>query len=73
MDVTANNITNVNINNFTKSLAGMEESYPSGVEVSISQVDATGDPLPSDDASPPSERYQNRKSSNVDLAESRSS
>jgi flagellar hook protein FlgE len=63
MDVTANNIANVNTNNFKKSQADMEETYPSGVKVSISQVDTPGDLLP------PSERNQNRESSNVNLAE----
>jgi flagellar hook protein FlgE len=69
MDVTANNIANCNTNNFKKSRADMEETYPSGVRVSITQVDTPGDPLPPDDALPPSERDQNQESSNVNLAE----
>lgn len=69
MDVTANNIANVNTNNFKKSRAEMEEVYPSGVKVSISQVDTPGDLLPPDEALPPEERAQNLESSNVNVAE----
>ena len=69
MDVTANNIANVNTNNFKKSRAEMEDVYPSGVKVSISRVDTPGDLLPSDDALPPDEQSQNQESSNVNLAE----
>ena len=63
MDVTANNIANVNTNNFKKSRAEMEDVYPSGVKVSISRVDTPGDLLP------PDEQSQNKESSNVNLAE----
>ena len=63
MDVTANNIANVNTNNFKKSRAEMEDVYPSGVKVSISRVDTPGDLLP------PDEQSQNQESSNVNLAE----
>jgi flagellar hook protein FlgE len=69
MDVTANNIANINTNNFKKSRAEMEDVYPSGVKVSISRVDTPGDQLPSDDALPPHEQSQNQESSNVNLAE----
>jgi flagellar hook protein FlgE len=69
MDVTANNMANVNTNNFKKSQADMEETYPSGVKVSISQVDTPGDLLPPDDALPPSERNKIQETSNVNLAE----
>ena len=63
MDVTANNIANVNTNNFKKSRAEMEDVYPSGVKVSISRVDTPGDLLP------PDKQSQNQESSNVNLAE----
>jgi len=63
MDVTANNIANVNTNNFKKSRTEMEDVYPSGVKVSISRVDTPGDLLP------PDEQSQNQESSNVNLAE----
>ena len=63
MDVTANNIANVNTNGFKKSLAEFEDVDPSGVKVSISQVDTPGDPLP------PDEKGKEQESSNVNLAE----
>ncbi|MEN6319658.1 MAG: flagellar basal body rod C-terminal domain-containing protein [Syntrophaceae bacterium] len=69
VDVTANNIANINTNNFKKSRADMEEAYPSGVKVSISQVNTPGDSLPPDEALSPSEKKQNQESSNVNLAE----
>ena len=63
MDATANNIANVNTNSFKKSRADFEDAYPSGVKVSISQVDTPGDPLP------PDEKGKEQESSNVNLAE----
>ena len=63
MDVTANNIANVNTNGFKKNRADFEDIYPSGVKVSISQVDTPGDPLP------PDEKDKEQESSNVNLAE----
>jgi flagellar basal-body rod protein FlgC len=50
MDVTANNISNVNTDDFKKSRAVLEEAYPSGVKVSISRVDTPGMPLPVDES-----------------------
>jgi flagellar basal-body rod protein FlgC len=63
MDVTANNIANVNTNSFKKSLAEFEDVYPSGVKVSISRVDTPGDALP------PDEKGKEQESSNVNLAD----
>jgi flagellar basal-body rod protein FlgC len=63
MDVTANNIANVNTNGFKKSRAEFEDVDPSGVKVSISQVDTPGDTLP------PDEKGKEQESSNVNLAE----
>jgi len=63
MDVTANNIANVNTNKFKESRAEFEDVDPSGVKVSISQVDTPGDPLP------PDEKGNSQESSNVNLAE----
>jgi flagellar hook protein FlgE len=63
MDVTANNIANVNTNGFKKSRAEFEDVDPSGVKVSISQVDTPGDALP------PDEQGKEQESSNVNLAE----
>ncbi len=69
MDVTANNMANVNTNNFKKSRVELEEAYPYGVKVSISRVDTPGDLLPPEEALPPDERAQNTESSNVNVAE----
>ena len=63
IDVTANNIANVNTNSFKKSRAELEDVYPSGVKVSISQVDTPGDALP------PDEKGKEQESSNVNLSE----
>jgi flagellar basal-body rod protein FlgC len=63
VDVTANNIANLNTNNFKKNRADIEEAYPSGVRVSISQINTPGDSLPS------SEMNQNQETSNVNVAE----
>ena len=69
MDVTANNIANSQTNNFKKSRVEMEDVYPAGVKVSISQVNTPGDMLPPDEALPPEERTQNLETSNVNIAE----
>ena len=63
LDVTANNIANSETNNFKKSRVEMEDVYPSGVKVSISQVNTPGDILP------PDEKGVSQESSNVNLAE----
>ncbi len=63
LDVTANNIANSQTNNFKKSQVEMEDVYPSGVKVSISQVNTPGDILP------PNEKGVSQESSNVNLAE----
>jgi flagellar basal-body rod protein FlgC len=63
VDVTANNIANLNTNNFKKSRVDIEEACPSGVKVSISRVNTPGDSLPL------SEINQNQETSNVNLAE----
>jgi flagellar hook protein FlgE len=52
LDVTANNIANVNTEDFKKSRAVLQEAYPSGVKVSISQVDTPGMPLLADESHP---------------------
>jgi len=63
MDVTANNIANSDTNNFKNSQAEMEDVDPSGVKVSISQVNTPGDILP------PDENGVSQESSNVNLPE----
>ena len=64
LGVTANNIANVFTDGFKKSRAILEDTYPSGVTVSISRVDTPGSSIPSEDGSP-----QMKESSNVDLGE----
>jgi flagellar basal-body rod protein FlgC len=49
LDVNANNIANVNTNNFKKSCVEMQEAQNGGVEVTISKIDSPGleiDPNP---------------------------
>jgi flagellar hook protein FlgE len=48
-DVTANNIANVNTNDFKKTRAVFEETSPDGVRVTLSRVEAPGTPLPPDE------------------------
>jgi flagellar basal-body rod protein FlgC len=64
LDVTANNIANVNTDGFKKSRATFQEADSSGVVVSISKVNTPGSPIPSEDGT-----GKSRESSNVDLAE----
>lgn len=52
LDVTADNIANVNSENFIKSRSILEEVYPTGVKVSISRIDTSGMPLPADASNP---------------------
>jgi flagellar basal-body rod protein FlgC len=64
LNVTANNIANVNTDGFKKSRAVLQEGDPSGVVVSISRVNTPGSPI-----LPPDGTGETRESSNVDLAE----
>ncbi len=64
LDVTSNNIANLNTDGFKKSQAVFEEADSSGVIVSISKVNTPGAPIPSEDGT-----EKPRESSNVDLAE----
>lgn len=59
LDVTANNIANVNTEDFKKSRAVLQEAYPSGVKVSLSQFDTPGMPLPADKSHPDSKEIFN--------------
>jgi flagellar basal-body rod protein FlgC len=63
MDVSANNVANVNTEGFKKSRALLEDAEP-GVVVTLSRVNTPGSPLPSQDGT-----GKMRESSNVDLAE----
>ena len=64
LNVTADNIANVNTDGFKKSRAVLQEGNPSGVVVSISRVNTPGSPI-----LPPDGTGEIRESSNVDLAE----
>lgn len=64
LNVTANNIANVNTDGFKKSRALLQEGDPSGVVVSIRRVNTPGSPI-----LPPDGTGETRESSNVDLAE----
>jgi flagellar hook protein FlgE len=64
LDVTANNIANMNTDGFKKSRAVLQEADPSGVVVSIGKVNTPGAPILSADGT-----GEVRESSNVDLAE----
>ncbi len=63
-DVTADNIANVNTNDFKKRQALLKETAPEGVTVTISTVDAPGSPLPPDEIF-----GKGREMSNVSLEE----
>jgi len=64
VDVTANNIANVNTDGFKKSRAVLQEADSSGVVVSIDKVNTPGASILSEDGT-----GEVRESSNVDLAE----
>ncbi len=64
LNVTANNIANLNTDGFKKSRAVLQEADPSGVIISISKVNTPGAPILSEDGT-----GEVRESSNVDLAE----
>ncbi len=42
MDVTSNNIANINTDGFKKSVTTLQEQYPSGVSVTIKQDNSPG-------------------------------
>jgi flagellar hook protein FlgE len=64
VDVTANNLANVNTEGFKKSRAIFQEANQSGVTVTVSRVDTPGAPIPSEDGT-----GKMKESSNVDAAE----
>lgn len=64
LDVTANNLANVNTQDFKKSRASFEETAPAGVKVTISRVETPGTPLPAGEI--PGEH---RETSNVSVEE----
>ena len=62
--VVANNIANMNTDGFKKSRAVLEEGQPSGVKVTISQIDTPGSIVSAGDGS-----GETRETSNVALEE----
>ena len=64
LGVTANNIANVNTDDFKKSRALLEEASPDGVTVSISRVETPRAPIPTEDGT-----NQTREASNVETDE----
>jgi len=64
LDVTADNIANVNTHDFKKTRASFEETAPAGVKVTLSRVETPGAPLPPGEI--PGERHE---MSNVSLEE----
>ncbi len=49
LDITADNIANVNTEDFKKSRAELQETNPHGVTVSVTRIDTPGMPLPVDE------------------------
>ncbi len=64
LDVNANNIANVNTNNFKKSRVELQEAYPGGVQVTIEQVNTPGFSMGVNERT-----GEELESSNVNLAE----
>jgi len=64
LEVTANNVANIDTDGFKKSRAVLQEASPSGVTVSINRIDEPGAPLPSEEAT-----TKTREASNVEIDE----
>ena len=64
LEVTANNVANMDTEGFKRSRAFLQESSPSGVMVSINRIDSPGSPLPTEQGG-----NEKRESSNVDVGE----
>lgn len=60
LDVSANNVANVNTDNFKKSRVVLESNEPAGVQASVEQVNTPGTPIPN---------RPGNETSNVDLVE----
>ncbi len=65
MAVIANNIANINTDDYKKSRAILEERQNGGVDVSIQEIDTPGSPVPYEEGS----NIQAQETSNVDLGE----
>lgn len=64
LDVNANNIANINTDNFKKSRVNLQEASPGGVQVTIKQVNTSGYSIGTNE-----QTGDKRESSNVDLAQ----
>lgn len=64
LDVNANNIANINTDNFKKSRVNLQEAAPGGVQVTIEQVNTPGYSIGTNE-----QTGEERESSNVDLAQ----
>lgn len=64
LDVNANNIANVNTDNFKKSRVNLQEAAPGGVRVTIEQINTPGIPLGSNERT-----GEETESSNVTMEE----
>ena len=64
LEVTANNVANLDTEGFKKSRVIFQESSPSGVMVSINHVDSPGTPLSTEEG-----KNEKQESSNVDVGE----
>ena len=64
LEVTANNVANIDTEGFKKSRMIFQESSPSGVMVSIDRIDSPGSPLSTVEG-----MNEKRESSNVDVGE----
>ena len=64
VEVTANNVANLDTDGFKKKRAILQEASPSGITVSIEQVNTPGAPLPPDEG-----KDDIRESSNVAVEE----
>lgn len=65
MDVTANNVANVDTDGFKKSRVNLSEGSHGGVEASVQQIDSPGYPK----ETIRNDTIEETESSNVDLAE----
>ena len=65
MDVTANNIANINTDGFKKSRVVFEEKAVGGVEVDIQKIETPGNPIHYKEG----EKVMHTETSNVDYAQ----
>jgi len=68
MEVTSNNVANVNTDGFKKSKATLKEGHPGDVQVDVNRVDTPGHPYRDLEGDQGDQRVE-KETSNVDLAE----